>query len=459
MAQGFKVIVVGGSIAGLTLAHCLERLGINYELLEKSSQVSPQMGASVGILPNGARILDQLGLFDAMEAEIEPMTLSRIRYPDNGGFESHYPTVLESAFGYPVSFLERRMLLAILYENLRHKKRVHLSSKVTSLEQGTSTVTVKTESGDRYSGHLVVGADGVHSIVRSEVQRRLRAVSRADAALRTESEESNLKVQYSCIYGMSMVPGLQGGLQTSLLDYRVTIHFFQGKQGKFFWFVVVKNEGSGPHDFSAEAGHRICESLRGKKLSSTLTFGDIWCRRTMCIMTPLEEGFFTRWSSGRLMCIGDAVRKVAPNSGQGANMAIEDATALANALHGSDLDALMQTETEMDRLMRQINTAQLDRTRNMCAHSAFVVRMQSHNDCALYLLSRYVVPAFRDIPAALAADTIKDACLLNFLERPERARREVPCLNLVALLPRAHLLVALLGVAAVILGWYAAASR
>lgn len=59
----FRVLIVGGSVAGLTLAHCLERANIEYLILEKGDDIAPQVGASIGIMPNGGRILEQLGLF------------------------------------------------------------------------------------------------------------------------------------------------------------------------------------------------------------------------------------------------------------------------------------------------------------------------------------------------------------------------------------------------------------
>lgn len=91
MSEEFKVIIVGGSVAGLTLAHCLERLGVSFEVLEKNEDISPQVGASIGILPNGARILAQLGLFEAIEKEVEPMKTSRISYSDGFAFQSDFP--------------------------------------------------------------------------------------------------------------------------------------------------------------------------------------------------------------------------------------------------------------------------------------------------------------------------------------------------------------------------------
>lgn len=70
MAEGkgstFKVIIVGGSVAGLTLAHTFDSAGIDYVLLEARDTMAPKAGATIIIQANGARILDQLGLYDGL---------------------------------------------------------------------------------------------------------------------------------------------------------------------------------------------------------------------------------------------------------------------------------------------------------------------------------------------------------------------------------------------------------
>lgn len=62
--MGFTVLIVGGSVSGLSLALMLEHFGIDYLLLEAHSTVAPQLGASLGLLPSGLRILDQLGCYE-----------------------------------------------------------------------------------------------------------------------------------------------------------------------------------------------------------------------------------------------------------------------------------------------------------------------------------------------------------------------------------------------------------
>lgn len=54
----------------------------------------------------------------------------------------------------------------------------------------------------------------------------------------------------------------------------------------------------------------ICEKLAFRQLDETLTFGDLWSRCSIYKLTPLEEGMFLRCHFGRLLCIGDAIRKV-----------------------------------------------------------------------------------------------------------------------------------------------------
>lgn len=62
-----RVIIIGGAITGLTLAHCLQKAGIDYVLLEKHSDILTNLGGTLALLPAGCRVLDQLGVFDLLE--------------------------------------------------------------------------------------------------------------------------------------------------------------------------------------------------------------------------------------------------------------------------------------------------------------------------------------------------------------------------------------------------------
>ena len=78
----FRVIIVGGGIGGLTIANALQLAGVDFVLLEGRSVIDPQVGASIGIFPNGGRILDQLGCYDNVLELIEPMVEQSERRAD-----------------------------------------------------------------------------------------------------------------------------------------------------------------------------------------------------------------------------------------------------------------------------------------------------------------------------------------------------------------------------------------
>lgn len=189
-----RVLIIGGSIAGLTLAHCLEKARIDYVLLEKKEEIAPQEGASIGILPNGGRIMEQLGLYHQIEQLIEPLARAHVTYPDGFHFTSQYPALLQQRsvnmpcplhvpppplqangrdprFGYPLAFLDRQKLLQILAAGPVQSGRVKLGHQVVNIESTPDGVTVRTSHGHVYQGDLVVGADGVHSRVRAEMWR------------------------------------------------------------------------------------------------------------------------------------------------------------------------------------------------------------------------------------------------------------------------------------------------
>ncbi|KAJ8106601.1 hypothetical protein ONZ43_g7012 [Nemania bipapillata] len=162
----FKVIIVGGGVGGLSLAHCLEKANIDYILLEKGV-IAPPWGTSISIHPNGCRILDQIGALEEVEKRCVPMNRFFNRGPDGHPFVYDYffKSVLERT-GYTTLTLERRLFLKALYDTLRHQERVHEHQCVRNVIENNGSVSVVMDDGSEHTGDLVVGADGVHSLCR-----------------------------------------------------------------------------------------------------------------------------------------------------------------------------------------------------------------------------------------------------------------------------------------------------
>jgi 2-polyprenyl-6-methoxyphenol hydroxylase-like FAD-dependent oxidoreductase len=76
------VIIIGGSVAGLTLANILEAYDMEYILFERYEAIAPQLGASIGILPYGSQVLDQLGIEEKVSSMCERVEKMQIFGPD-----------------------------------------------------------------------------------------------------------------------------------------------------------------------------------------------------------------------------------------------------------------------------------------------------------------------------------------------------------------------------------------
>lgn len=173
----FKVVIVGGGISGLTLANALEQAPheIDWILLEAGSEIAPQVGAGFALLPNGCRILDQLGVYADLASQYVEVASSGV-YDYQG--RSLFPRRLDVArlvgarMSYALGWVERRAIIQALYNRLRHKDRVVTNQKACSVELlNDDGVRVHCIDGTSYSGHHVVGADGVKSTIRHEMWR------------------------------------------------------------------------------------------------------------------------------------------------------------------------------------------------------------------------------------------------------------------------------------------------
>ncbi|KIA75418.1 hypothetical protein HK57_00138 [Aspergillus ustus] len=424
-----KVIIVGGSIAGLTLAHCLARLpNVDFVILEKRAEIAPQEGASIGILPHGGRILDQLGLFEEIERHVEPLTTAHVSYPDGFRHTNRSPTVLLERFGLPLAFLERQKLLDILYTSLPDTSRVLVGKSVVSVEQehnGRNGMSVRTNDGSVYHGDLVVGADGVHSRVRREMWRFAELKQPGHI---TAKEKNCLKVDYACIFGISgSFPDLHlaPGEQVASLNEGRSFLTFPGKDGRVFWFFLQKLDKQYPYSsaprWSSTEIEKSAEQFAGDHIWNGIQFGDLWKHRRVVGITNLEEGVFSTWHCGRVVCIGDSMHKMAPNTGQGANCAIEDAAALANAIGVAIKHNHHPSQATIHSLLQSFNKARLARVQGIYKSARLVVRLHARESLALRLVGRYYLPYSGDLPADTASKLIVGGEQLTFLAPSLRA--------------------------------------
>lgn len=170
--SSFKVAIVGGSVAGLTLALHLEKLGIDWVLLERHHEVAPQLGASINLAPNGLQLLNQLGCFEDVDQKAYPMEHVTTRN-GNGtilyGFDIF--DRVRVRHGFDICFTERRILLEILHSHIKNKNKITTNQKITRIDHVGDKVQLSTNEGRAFGADIAVGADGIHSRVRGEMWR------------------------------------------------------------------------------------------------------------------------------------------------------------------------------------------------------------------------------------------------------------------------------------------------
>ncbi|CAJ0552559.1 Ff.00g006370.m01.CDS01 [Fusarium sp. VM40] len=321
-----QVVIAGGGVAGITLALAFERMNIDYILFEAHSSLAPSEGASIGLLPNGLRILEQLGVLG--EIEQQSVALQTWRHIDGDGnlisctsALGHYP----SKIGYGGLFLERQKLLEMMAGHLKNKDAIKTSARIVSLVEAKDKITVVTDEGFTVTADLVIGADGVRSVVRKHIG--------------SWGPDDCMTANFACVYGISKpTPGIVEGDCFSVYRKGASILGFTGKGGVVFWFVFEDLGRPWPLSevprYSEADADPVCQSVAHLKLDNGLRFADIYANRTVSRKVVLEEGMAKTWHSARAVLVGDAAHKMVPNAAMGANQAMESAVVLVNELRG-----------------------------------------------------------------------------------------------------------------------------
>ncbi|HEY6408157.1 MAG TPA: FAD-dependent oxidoreductase, partial [Ktedonobacteraceae bacterium] len=166
MANIERILIVGGGIAGLTLARALHQQGFRAEMVERSPSWQAT-GAAIQLHPNGMRILHALGLGEVVEQA--GAVVRHWMYCDQNG-EVLCQTDLEAVWGKASSCIaiDRPQLQKILLAGAAAVP-CQLNTSVTSLVQDEQRVQVGFSDGTSGDYDLVVGADGNSSTVRTLV--------------------------------------------------------------------------------------------------------------------------------------------------------------------------------------------------------------------------------------------------------------------------------------------------
>lgn len=315
-----KIIIIGAGIGGASAGIALKRLGHEVVIYDRMRENKP-VGAALSLWSNGVKVLNWLGLADEVKALGGDMANMTYRDGTTGetlcAFSLEPVTTASGQKPYPVA---RADLQALLMETFG-MENIHLNTKMVGLEDDGTQVTVTFADGSTDTADMVIGADGARSITRDYVQP-----DGAPEIVRQYSGYTN----FNGLIPVDTAIGEPNAWTTYVKDgKRAAVMPIAGDRF-YFWFDVPQPDGL-PYDKS-EGKAPLEEAFAGwapgvEALLATIDPAVSLNRVEIWDITP-----FSTWAKGRVAILGDAAHNTAPDIGQGACSALEDAFALGIAV-------------------------------------------------------------------------------------------------------------------------------
>lgn len=318
-----KAIIIGCGIAGPAMALALKKIGIQSVIYEAKPDTDDEKGAFLGISPNGLNVLKQYVVLDEVLTEYTP---GKIRF-----FNSRNKAigVIDNAdqisrYGSQTVQIKRSLLNSSLRKaaqraDIRVEFGKYLVSVVQNEENGI--VTAHFADGSTAEGDLLIGCDGIHSVVRQKLFPN--APKPEYTGLLSTAGTSNLANFSLPTDAIHMTFGERG-----FFAYAVSNH------GKIWWFnnIAQTTEPSRQALNRSEKADLTERLLALHQNDPEPIAATIRATHSIEIYPIYDIPFLPEWHQGRICLIGDAAHATAPHIGQGASLALEDTLVLAQCI-------------------------------------------------------------------------------------------------------------------------------
>ena len=331
------VAVCGGGIGGLATAIALRKFGLDIAVYEQTRQFA-RVGADINLTPNAVRALDGLGIGPAIRESAARPQFRISRTWDTGAETSRLPMgdSAEQQYGAPQLTMHRGDLMTAL-ENRLPSGVVEMGRRVSGVADGRIEFT----DGSAASADVIVGADGIHSAVRTSLLGREQPTFTGVVAFRAVVPTERV----------GNLPNLDCFTKWWGPNPSTQIVTFPLNQGKdIFVFATCGQEEWTEESWTTPGSVTELRELYRDfhpEARALLDACDDVLKSALYVRDPLES-----WTDGRAVLLGDAAHPMMPFMAQGAGMAVEDAVVLSRCLSLFDDPAVALQTYQDTRLQR-----------------------------------------------------------------------------------------------------------
>jgi 2-polyprenyl-6-methoxyphenol hydroxylase-like FAD-dependent oxidoreductase len=336
------ILISGGGIGGLVTAYALARQGMPVRVFEQSPEFR-EVGAGIQLGPNIFRVLEKIGLKDAVLADAHRPPGQEMRDAVTGKLITQVPLgpAFFERFGQPYAVTHRADIHGTFLKACQSSNLITLetSRRVDGYEEHADGVAVTLENGERVDGRALIGCDGMWSGIRERIV--------GDGKPRVSGH-----IAYRAVLKREQVPKdlwrpdvvLWAGPRCHFVHYPL-------RRGEMYNLVAVFHSDQYHEGWNAEGSKELLwkhfQGLR-PEVMRLLDLIDTWRMWVLCDREPVKN-----WTKGRVTLLGDAAHPMLQYLAQGACMATEDAVTLAEKVAASpdDLSAAFKAY-EQERYLR-----------------------------------------------------------------------------------------------------------
>ena len=319
-----SVAIVGAGMGGLAVAATLRRVGIDVQVYEQAARFA-RIGAGIQMMPNSMKVLRGIGVEDRLRATSFAPFSHLNRIADTGEVTRELP-MPESLYNAPYLCMHRADLHDAL-ASVVPSEIIHLNKKLVGLDQAGGRVTLRFEDGSTASADAVVGADGVHSLVR-------------DILFGESPAFFTGRIAYRTTYPAALLNGEKIDDCTKWWgeDRHIVIYYVKPDRSEVYLVTSQPDPEFRIESWSAKGDV--------KALRASFEGFDRQVERVLAACPDvhkwaiMDRESLPRWSDGNVTLLGDACHPMTPYMAQGAAMAIEDAAVLSRCLDGVEREGV-----------------------------------------------------------------------------------------------------------------------